>query len=384
MSNPDWHTDAIPELRAGPPWVMEEMIAAQPVLVEALLSSPPAGTVPAAEAIAAALMHNRPVVVCGCGTSEHAADGIAALLSAAVAPPQSALVRARPALGAALDPLPGVCLAVSHDGGTRASTLALHAARAAGAHTIAITHQPNAGVAREADHALVTPRHDDSWCHTVAYTSALAVGAALAGHVGSLAASPAAVRGVLEHAASFTNAVPIADHLAERRIVLCVGAQADQTTARELALKIAEGARLPTLALELETVLHGQLAAHEPTDALILVAITDHPERARIARRAAHVARAAATIGLPVAGLLSDAYDQALAADLTPAGRLVTNLADRDELDRRLAGLLAGAGALQQLTLALAHARHTNPDLIRREQAPYRDAAHAAESSPDW
>jgi hypothetical protein len=36
------------------------------------------------------------------------------------------------------------------------------------------------------------------------------------------------------------------------------------------------------------------------------------------------------------------------------------------------------------LTLALAHARHTNPDLIRREQAPYRQAAQAAESSADW
>ena len=176
----------------------------------------------------------------------------------------------------------------------------------------------------------------------MAYTSALAVGAALAGHLGSLAASPAAARELLEHATGLTDAAPVAGHLAERRVVLCVGAQADQTTARELALKIAEGARLPTLALELETVLHGQLAAHDPADALILVAITDHPDRERIVRRATHVARAAGTIGLPVAGLLSDTYDQALATDLTPAGRFVTKLADPDALDRRLAGLLAG------------------------------------------
>jgi hypothetical protein len=53
-------------------------------------------------------------------------------------------------------------------------------------------------------------------------------------------------------------------------------------------------------------------------------------------------------------------------------------------LDPRLAGLLAGAGALQALTLELAHARGTNPDLIRREQAAYRNAAQAAESSADW
>jgi hypothetical protein len=39
---------------------------------------------------------------------------------------------------------------------------------------------------------------------------------------------------------------------------------------------------------------------------------------------------------------------------------------------------------LQTLTLELAHTRRTNPDLIRREQAPYRNAAQAAENSGDW
>jgi len=181
MSDPGWHTDAYPELRPGPPWVMQEMIAAQPALVEALLNSPPPGTSAAAEAIAAALEHNHPVIVCGCGTSEHAAHGIAALISAAVDPQQSALVQARPALSAALNPAPGACLAVSHDGETRATALALLAARTAGAHTIAITCQRDAGIARAAERVLLTPRHDDSWCHTLAYTSALAAGAALAG-----------------------------------------------------------------------------------------------------------------------------------------------------------------------------------------------------------
>lgn len=384
MSNPDWHTDAFPELRPGPPWVMQEMIAAQPALVEALLTSPPPGTSAAAEAIAAALERNDPVIVCGCGTSEHAARGIAALVSAAVDPQQSPLVQARPAFSAALDPAPGACLVVSHDGETRASTLALLAARTAGAYTIAITHQREASIARAAERVLITPRHDDSWCHTVAYTSALATGAALAGRLGSFLAQPTAAREVLERAIKFTDPAPIAGRLADRRVVLCAGAEADHATARELALKIAEGARLPAFALELETVLHGQLAAHEPADALILVAITDQPERERLARRAAYAARAAAAIGIPVAGLFSGAYDRALAAELTPAGRIVTELADPSLVDRRLAGLLAGAGALQMLTLELAHARHTNPDLIRREQAAYRRAAYEAENSADW
>ena len=40
--------------------------------------------------------------------------------------------------------------------------------------------------------------------------------------------------------------------------------------------------------------------------------------------------------------------------------------------------LLAGAIALQLLTLELVHQAGTNPDLIRREQAPYKAAADAA------
>jgi glutamine---fructose-6-phosphate transaminase (isomerizing) len=384
MSSGDWHSDAFPELRPGPPWVMQEMIAAQPAMVEALLGSPPPGTAEAAEAIAGAVGQRLPVIVCGCGTSEHAAHGIAALLSAAVGPRRSCLVQARPALSAALAPAPGVCLAVSHDGETRASTLALLAARSTGARTIAITHQNDAAVARAAGRVLVTPRHDDSWCHTVAYSSALAAGAALAAQLDQLAANPAAARELLEHATRVERAASIAERLADRRVLLCAGAGADHTTARELALKIAEGARLAALALELETVLHGQLAGHDPADALILVAIADHPEHERLARRATHVARAAAAIGLPVAGLISDAYDPRLPAELTPAGRLVIELPDPHKLDPRLAGLLAGAGALQTLTLGLAHARHTNPDLIRREEAPYRHAAQEAESAGEW
>lgn len=73
-----------------------------------------------------------------------------------------------------------------------------------------------------------------------------------------------------------------------------------------------------------------------------------------------------------------------LSSELTPAGRLVIDLADATLLDRRLAGFLAGAGALQALTLSLAHTLGTNPDLIRREEGPYRRAARLADQAPDW
>jgi hypothetical protein len=47
------------------------------------------------------------------------------------------------------------------------------------------------------------------------------------------------------------------------------------------------------------------------------------------------------------------------------------------------ARLLAGAAELQRLTLALAAHRRVNPDLIRREEEPYRRAGSAGEGS-DW
>jgi hypothetical protein len=45
----------------------------------------------------------------------------------------------------------------------------------------------------------------------------------------------------------------------------------------------------------------------------------------------------------------------------------------------RTAALVASATALQLLTERLARARGTNPDLIRRDDPRYRDAAAAAD-----
>src|SRR4051794_36437565 len=112
-SRPDWHTDAHPELRPGPPWVMEEMVAAQPGLAAPLLSAPARETTALAELVGGA---DGPVTVVGCGTSEHAAMAVAALLDAALGegdrwPPRAV---ARQALEAATAPQRGgVCIAIS-------------------------------------------------------------------------------------------------------------------------------------------------------------------------------------------------------------------------------------------------------------------------------
>ena len=97
-----WHTDAYPELRSGPPWVMQEMIAAQPAVAEQMLANPSPAATAIADEISAALAGGRPVTVTGCGTSEHAAHAVAALIAGAVESEHRALVRARPAMSRTL------------------------------------------------------------------------------------------------------------------------------------------------------------------------------------------------------------------------------------------------------------------------------------------
>src|SRR4051794_41865409 len=110
------------------------MVAAQPALVRALVDSPPEGVGALAGMVREAHEAGLPVTVVGCGTSEHGAMAIAEQLAAAFVGGWPAPVLARQSLDAAEHPQrSGVCIAVSHDSGTRATTPALEAARAAGA-----------------------------------------------------------------------------------------------------------------------------------------------------------------------------------------------------------------------------------------------------------
>ena len=74
----DWHTSDYPDLRPGPPWVMEEMIRAQAALPDDIAALDGAHAIHAAAV--RALAAGEEIVVVGCGTSEHAAMAIAALL----------------------------------------------------------------------------------------------------------------------------------------------------------------------------------------------------------------------------------------------------------------------------------------------------------------
>jgi glutamine---fructose-6-phosphate transaminase (isomerizing) len=349
-----WLSEDYPEFRDAPPWVMEDMILEERDLPAAILDGAGRETSDVAAAIRDAAGRGEPIVVTGCGTSEHGAIAIVELLTDAL---PDARVEAREALDAAVRPRGGgVCIGVSHDGGTRATRLALESAREAGAATAVITAHPGASVPGVSDHVVITPLADRSWCHTVAYMSAILAGAGIAGSSASAARLSEAIEAVIALRPRFEEA---AQRIHGGRRIVAAGLGVDFATARELALKIEEGARIPASAHRLETVLHGHLAGCDAASTA-LVRIALDPRSGEIgAERGADLDAAVAAIGIP-AVVIGEPLG------LAPAGSV-------------LEALVVGAVALQLLTLELAHAAGTNPDLIRREQRPYREAAAAAE-----
>src|SRR4051812_36792528 len=188
-----------PVLRDAPPWAMQEMIEAEPKLVRSILDDPAseAGIARVAEAIRRGADVPR-VSVVGCGSSEHAAMAIAALIVDALSSRQSdtSAIGSRQALEAALEPgSESALIAVSHEGETPATLAALKASRAS--LKVAITANPDGPVASAADVILPTPLIDRSWCHTVGYLSPIAVGLRIAAETGGANVDSSAVAGRL-------------------------------------------------------------------------------------------------------------------------------------------------------------------------------------------
>jgi glucosamine--fructose-6-phosphate aminotransferase (isomerizing) len=152
----------------------------------------------------------------------------------------------------------------------------------------------------------------------------------------------------------------------------------DHIAARELALKIEEGARIPATAHQLEALLHGYLAGCDAATTNLVLLGADPRSGTRRDLRLAIAARAAEAIGIPTIAIAPAAV---LAALPNTVERI--EIASPDGPDSLLFALLESAVALQLLTLGLVHAAGTNPDLIRREEAPYRAAAQIA-ATFDW
>ena len=388
-----WASTDMPSRRDGPPYHMTDMIRAEPALAHRLLAKlgrpdSPAATL--AAAVRATATAGRPILVVGCGTSEHGALATAEILrdAARAAGLPSTLgaggvpvaVQALEASLEAAQPGPGgLLIAISHEGATWATNRALEAARADGSTIAVVTVSAASPAAAMADFVVTTDELDQSWCHTVGYLAPILAAAAVAGHLSGTGPDPAAAEALLAHGldpACDAATDRLAAALAGIDRLVVVGSGADRTAARELALKVEEGVHLPAAMRDLETLLHGHLAGVDGRTGLVLV-LADRAGRGPRTARALGVLRAARELGLPVGAILAEVVSDAVDPALTPAGRI--RVPDAPALAGPVAALLATAVPLQLLTERLAIARGIDPDPIRRDEPRYLAAAEAAE-----
>ena len=372
---PAWHQQSYPEYRQSPPWVMEDMIALEPALA-ADLERLDTELGPLTDAARTAAEADEPIILIGCGTAWHAAQACADVLSEALGASHKA--QSRQSFDAALDPRgSGLCIAVSNGGRSKATLDALEAARRAGASTGLITADPSGPLSQAADHVATTMTPDASWCHTIAYLAPILAAAVLGAKVAHQRIAPDSLRTAIEDSLATSNqARTIAKALDGVDRILTIGSGADAVAARELSLKIEEAAYVPAATHQTENLLHGHLVPCDQTDGLVVL-VTDRRSRDARAERAAAALRAARSLGVRTAAIVTEDVDRVIATNQTSAGRIV--LKDHTSLPGALASYTLTAAAFQHLTVGLADCAGANPDFIRRDFEPYRRAYDLAE-----
>jgi glutamine---fructose-6-phosphate transaminase (isomerizing) len=379
-----WDEAPTPTLRPGPPFHMTDMIAAEPALAARILARlADAGDDAArlAAAIRSTIEAGDPVVVTGCGTSEHGAQATADILreAATAAGLTAPAIRSEQAFELSLAPPDrGLVIGVTHEGGTVATRAALQAAADAGIPTAVITVSRRSPAGSLAQIAVETGELDQGWCHTVGYLSPILAASAVGAHLSGRPIDPEAAAGLLaDGARDAAAAEAMAAALADADHLLVIASGADRAAARELVLKVEEASWLPSAYRDLETFLHGHLPATGATTGLVLV-LTDRDRRSERIDRARQALQAARVIGLRAGAIVAADASDAIDLALTPIGRLV--VPESPALPAPVAALIGSATPLQLLTERLARARGTNPDLIRRDDPTYRAAADAAGS----
>jgi glutamine---fructose-6-phosphate transaminase (isomerizing) len=348
--------------RSGHPYHMHDAIYAQPGALR-LLTRGQGAVIDAAAAKLAAAPH---VWITGVGSSWHAAL-VGELLFAqagrlgprARAAHAFELAHAWPDLGDG-----AAVVAVSHRGAQRDVAGLVARAGSKGGTAVAITGQGASVVG--ATHALSTVALEASGCHTVSYTTALAMLAALAaavGHDGALGREVDALPDKLALLLGQESWEDLAVKFGGRRRYWVVGAGPNTATALEGALKLNEAAWIPALGFNAEQFLHGPWAAMEADDALFLIA-PPGPTHARCL----DVARVASSIGAAVVALVAE--------DDREIGALAAETIALPEVPELLSPI-AAVVPLQLLTYHLAMQAGANPDTLRAEQ-PAHGRARAA------
>ena len=350
--------------RTGHPYHMHDAIYAQPGALRLVTR----GQGPTLAAAAARLSEAPHVWLAGVGSSWHAALAGELLLARIGALGH----RARAVYAFELAeywPDPGAAVvAITHRGSSRYATQALTRARAAGGVTVAIAGKGVDGPAG-AEHVLRTVEQEPSGCHTVSYTSAVAMLAALAAAIGrdddtlhQLDAIPDLLAMLLGQEAW----EELAARFAGRRRYWFVGGGPNTATAYEAALKLTEAAWLSAVGLGCEQFLHGPFAALEPDDLVVLIA-PPGPAHARCR----DVARVVAEIGAPLVALVAE--DDREIAQLAAETIALPAVAE-------LLSPIVSVVPLQLLTYHLAVKAGANPDTMRAEQPAYARARETAGS----
>ncbi|MDQ3671125.1 MAG: SIS domain-containing protein [Actinomycetota bacterium] len=255
------------------------------------------------------------VLFTGCGTSYHAA------LACGPAAQSLELV-----LGNA--PEADVLVAISHQGTTLVTREAVEAFHG---ETWLITGTSDSPLERVVDHVVVTtPELEQSYCHTVSYTCAIAAGRALKGED---------VTGLADAVARELEADPFG--VSEHGRFLVAGAGDDTATALEAVLKLREGVHAAAEAHHTEQLLHGHLAA---IDSNVRCFVLEGQGRA--SERARELERALAELECEVT--------------VVPTTHPVVDIV-----------------RFQRLMVDLAAARGIDPDLIRRDEEPWARARKA-------
>jgi glucosamine--fructose-6-phosphate aminotransferase (isomerizing) len=348
-----------PAPRTTHPYYMHDAIVAQPGALRSVLPSNAATIARAAERLRA-MEH---VILCGIGTSWHAA--LVGELLLARSGRLGHRVRAMHSfeLASSWPPVPpetGV-IAISHRGGLPFAHEALARAGSEGVAISVTGRSPRR--AGDGELALLTVDQEIAAAHTVSYTTALALLAALADAVGGgdaatrgLARVPDQIEALLHRDAW----VELARRFGDRRRYWFVGGGPNTATAYEAALKMTETNYATATGINCEQFLHGVYTAMTGEDVLVLIA-PPGPARARCLT----AARAAKAIGTPVL-LLADDDDQELKA-------LAVETIALPAVDELLSPIVAVV-PLQLFAYHLAVRRGVNPDTMRAAVPPYARA----------
>jgi glucosamine--fructose-6-phosphate aminotransferase (isomerizing) len=255
-------------------------------------------------------------------------------------------------------------VAITHRGSRDADAALARGARAGGV-TVAITGKGVEGPAG-VTHALRTVEPEASGCHTVSYTTALAMLAALAAAVGRDAEAAHALQALPDLVAMLLGQEAwedLAVRFGGRRRYWFVGGGPNIATAYEGALKLTEASWGPAVGLGCDQFLHGPWAALEPGDVLVLIA-PPGPSHGRCR----DVARIAAEIGAAVVALVAE-DDREIAS-------LAAETIALPAVPELLSPIVAVV-PLQLLAYHLAVVGGANPDTLRVEQ-PAHGRARAA------